>query len=80
MPPTPLELFPVGTLARNGGNRSALRDSIRLGQFEPTLAQFELMRIGEEVDHLTAFIDQSLGGFRRTDPAHPSDMVPGTGG
>ncbi|MCE1229871.1 MAG: hypothetical protein LWX11_10350 [Firmicutes bacterium] len=36
------------------------------------------MRIGEKVDHLTAFIDQSLGGFRRTDPAHPKTPTPPT--
>lgn len=41
-------------------------DSIRLGQFDRVQTEVELLRISKEVDQLTAFINQTLQGFRGT--------------
>jgi len=40
-------------------------DSIRLGQLNRLQTEIELLRIGKEVDQLTAFINQTLQGFKK---------------
>jgi len=51
-------------------------DSIRLGQFDPVQTEVELLRISREVDQLTAFINQSLQGFRKQGAPSRRDPVP----
>ncbi len=52
-------------------------DSLRLGRFEGAKAEMELARICEEVENLTAFIDQSLRGLRKAEAAlRPEAITP----
>lgn len=46
-------------------------DSLRLGRLSPDRADEELLRIGEEVDHLTTIIETSLRVIRGAGPTGP---------
>ncbi len=46
-------------------------DSLRLGRLSPERADEELLRIGEEVDHLTTLIETSLRVIRGAGPTGP---------
>jgi signal transduction histidine kinase len=50
-------------------------DSLRLGRLTPERADEELLKIGEEVDHLTTIIESSLRVIRGGGPTAPSGLA-----